>query len=1186
MATIKTTIKRRNGTGWDELRPKTELDQIVDIDDVTIDNLGDITDVNVSSVSSGEFLKYDGTNWVPGTVASTFNGGTITNNLRIESGSFASLILDRGTTGSGSVLQFENNNGLIGGIGAFGDDGLQFRTANGTQMVLSSADRLGIGTQSPASKLDVDGNVRFYRSGQSALQTYSAKAGLELSGYQSTSGSPYTKTSDIVANADGTVASTMRFFTKASGSSSPTERIRIESDGDVQFNGSQVRGKSVNGDKSMLDYWGGVRFTWDSDSYGANDHHSIRSTYGNTWGDDLTINSFHHLRVNIDANSNNTDARFEIGHNTTGTENLLFVVREDGKVGIGTDTSPLTTLEVKGDDGLYITTETNNPTDGAQIRFSDNSTQSQYGFIRYKHANNTVETEPVNSDDGFIIGGSETNTVVNIQGHLSVQQQSNFEDEVEIDSGDLIVRDGAGIFNGNDSSRVLYLRGNGNIVQFQGASNQNVWEVVGREANFYIYNNDLSKYSLFIDDGTNNIGINGQGSPAHALDVIGNIKASNDMYAARYYDLNNTSYYIDSGSTSEVNNVNVRGDLVIDANNNNEKLYISRYGGTSGEFTSISRGDLITEFHTKNDEETSTVRFKFENTDTESGGGADASNRNIDLISDANNARIVIDGNTVWHAGNDGPSSGLNADLLDNLQASAFLQKSGGNMTGDLQMNHEGNTLADRGSHSIVFQGYAASPLNTTYTKELSMNTDGKLTFASNAVATESYVDTAVSDLVDSSPEALNTLNELAAALGDDANFSTTVTDSIATKLPLAGGTLTGTLTARAINMQNYTLSNVGQMSFNDPGPNEGISWNGGNFKIYESPNDLSTNSAGNLQFVSGGSRRLTVQTDGTVYAPGAIQSGDSVVTPKIQATGNQDKTKFRVWSGGTYGIGMHSNYTFGGLGVSGGEYAMTFQMNDDDDRGFWWGDSVHTEAQGAMALTTAGLLTVADKIRVGYGQSDTTTPSTYSLDAEGNIQANELHLNDANTILKEGGNNSVRIQTNSGYVDVGPQNTGFSHFSTNIGRFYFNKGADFDGDIRAYSNNTTKIEESTGYIYELGNRVLTTASNIANADTADTLTTARNIQLTGDVTGSVSFNGSANVSITTTVADDSHNHTIANIDNLQTSLNGKLSTTAAAAAITYVTSCPTSNNTTGMKVYVGSTDCSTKYSGWLYLIT
>ena len=47
---------------------------------------------------------------------------------------------------------------------------------------------------------------------------------------------------------------------------------------------------------------------------------------------------------------------------------------------------------------------------------------------------------------------------------------------------------------------------------------------------------------------------------------------------------------------------------------------------------------------------------------------------------------------------------------------------------------------------------------------------------------------------VDSAPGTLDTLNELAAALGDDANFSTTVTNSIAAKLPLAGGTMTGDL--------------------------------------------------------------------------------------------------------------------------------------------------------------------------------------------------------------------------------------------------------------------------------------------------------------------------------------------------------------------------------------------------------
>ena len=61
----------------------------------------------------------------------------------------------------------------------------------------------------------------------------------------------------------------------------------------------------------------------------------------------------------------------------------------------------------------------------------------------------------------------------------------------------------------------------------------------------------------------------------------------------------------------------------------------------------------------------------------------------------------------------------------------------------------------------------------------------GVFTFAPadlSSYATQTYVNTAVANLVDSAPAALDTLNELAAALGDDANFSTTVTNSIATK--------------------------------------------------------------------------------------------------------------------------------------------------------------------------------------------------------------------------------------------------------------------------------------------------------------------------------------------------------------------------------------------------------------------
>lgn len=61
-------------------------------------------------------------------------------------------------------------------------------------------------------------------------------------------------------------------------------------------------------------------------------------------------------------------------------------------------------------------------------------------------------------------------------------------------------------------------------------------------------------------------------------------------------------------------------------------------------------------------------------------------------------------------------------------------------------------------------------------------------------VATTAFVKTAVDNVVAAAPGALDTLNELAAALGNDASFSTTVTNSLATKLPLAGGTMTGNI--------------------------------------------------------------------------------------------------------------------------------------------------------------------------------------------------------------------------------------------------------------------------------------------------------------------------------------------------------------------------------------------------------
>lgn len=70
----------------------------------------------------------------------------------------------------------------------------------------------------------------------------------------------------------------------------------------------------------------------------------------------------------------------------------------------------------------------------------------------------------------------------------------------------------------------------------------------------------------------------------------------------------------------------------------------------------------------------------------------------------------------------------------------------------------------------------------------------GEFSVDTTTIANKSYVDTAISNLVDGAPGLLDTLNEIAAAINDDANYFTTVANSIAGKLALAGGTMTGTL--------------------------------------------------------------------------------------------------------------------------------------------------------------------------------------------------------------------------------------------------------------------------------------------------------------------------------------------------------------------------------------------------------
>ena len=136
-----------------------------------------------------------------------------------------------------------------------------------------------------------------------------------------------------------------------------------------------------------------------------------------------------------------------------------------------------------------------------------------------------------------------------------------------------------------------------------------------------------------------------------------------------------------------------------------------------------------------------------------------------------------------------------------------------GNVTGNLTGNVTGNVTGDLTGN--VTAGSGSSTFNNVTvngTLDVTGTTIANVTDPSNAqdAATKNYVDTEVAALVDSAPGTLDTLNELAAALNDDPNFSTTITNSIATKLPLAGGTMSG-----AIAMGTNKITGLGDPTAN-----------------------------------------------------------------------------------------------------------------------------------------------------------------------------------------------------------------------------------------------------------------------------------------------------------------------------------------------------------------------------------
>ena len=149
-------------------------------------------------------------------------------------------------------------------------------------------------------------------------------------------------------------------------------------------------------------------------------------------------------------------------------------------------------------------------------------------------------------------------------------------------------------------------------------------------------------------------------------------------------------------------------------------------------------------------------------------------------INTTTNQFKIGNGSTAWNSLSYAPLSGTMADL-DDITNVVITSAANGDL------------LKWNGSAWVNAAGYAllASPTLT--------GTPAAPTAAANTnttqIATTAFVTGAVTDLIGGAPGALNTLNELAEAIGDDASYAAGITTALGLKAPLASPTFTGTVT-------------------------------------------------------------------------------------------------------------------------------------------------------------------------------------------------------------------------------------------------------------------------------------------------------------------------------------------------------------------------------------------------------
>jgi cytoskeletal protein CcmA (bactofilin family) len=488
----------------------------------------------------------------------------------------------------------------------------------------------------------------------------------------------------------------------------------------------------------------------------------------------------------------------------------------------------------------------------------------------------------------------------------------------------------------------------------------------------------------------------------------------------------------------------------------------------------------------------------------------------------------------------------------------------------------------------------------------------GVISTDTSTVATKSYVDstvaTEISNLVNSAPTVLNTLNELAQALDNDPNFATSVATEISTKFSTADFNSTFDTRLATKNTSDiiegtnlyYTdtraraaISATGDLSYNSttgvlsiPTLSD-IAYSGSFNDLLDLPiiPPADSSSTGYRLVATGDDQSIEIVSSQANYliriseGAGSQEVGTLIAGPvtlkNAQNTGVAGTITFpdgSVQNTAFTGTGAVRLSISSGLGVTynsaTGVISIGQAVGPEDDVEF---NSANVDTLTSGTINTEDL-TVSGTANVA-GDLVITGTFTAASSNTVNVSDNKIVLNsdtvnaptrDAQLEIERGTENNVMLRWNEAtdrweqtvngvdYV-VLPLSTSDLIEGTNL--YYTNTRArsaiststgsaayDSTTGVITIPSTTAHITEGTNLYYTdararaavsvtgdlsynstTGVISYTTPTTITgNAATATKLATARTISLSGDVTGSASFDGSSNVTITATVAANS----------------------------------------------------------------